>query len=218
MFYKNIIIKLFKNKQYLDPKLRIFNEGFGHHLSKKLKSSVNEKNEPLPWFTYPALEFLNQLNLADADIFEWGSGNSSKYFSNKCKSIISIEHDLNWYEIQKDHLQKNQQLIYVNESFYDKVINEKNKEYDIIIIDGILRGLCIQSALNFIKLDGMIIYDNADRDPQNCLILREKGFTQIDFSGFGPINDYTWTTSIFFKQLKFKPLTIQPIIPIGGGY
>jgi hypothetical protein len=211
-------IKLFKNSQYLDPKLRIFNEKYGHHLSVKLKSSVNEKNESLPWFTYPAIEFLDQLNLTQADIFEWGSGNSSKYFSKKCKSIISIEHDLNWYEIQKNDLKNNQQLIHVDKSLYDKVISEKNKEYDIIIIDGILRGLCLQSAFNFIKLDGMIIYDNSDRDPQNCLILREKGFTQIDFSGFGPINDYTWTTSIFFKHFKFKPLTIQPIIPIGGGY
>lgn len=217
MFIKKIK-KIFENKQNLDKKLKILNDGYGHHLSKQLKSSVNEKNEPLPWFTYPAIEFLNQLNLTEADIFEWGSGNSSKYFSKKCKSIISIEHELNWCNIQKDNLQKNQQIIYANESLYAKEIIEKNKEYDIIIIDGILRGLCLQNALYHIKLDGMIIYDNADRDPENCLILRDAGYTQIDFSGFGPINDYTWTTSIFFKQLKFKPLTIQPIIPIGGGY
>jgi hypothetical protein len=217
MFYKKII-KLFKNKQYLDPKLRIINEGFGHHLSKKLRSSVNVKNEPLPWFTYPATEFLNQLDLSEAYIFEWGSGNSSKYFSSRCKKLISIEHDLNWYEIQKFNLTENQQLIHAQERFYAETICEINNEYDIIIIDGILRGECLKNAIQYIKLDGLIIYDNSDRDPQNCLILRDAGFTQIDFNGFGPINDYTWTTSFFFKQLKFKPLTILPKIPIGGGY
>jgi hypothetical protein len=37
---------------------------------------------------------------------------------------------------------------------------------------------------------------------------------QVDFFGFGPINDYTWTTSIFFsRDFDFKPINgeIRPV-------
>ena len=38
---------------------------------------VNENNEPIPWFTYPSIQYLDQLDLSEKTIFEWGSGNSS---------------------------------------------------------------------------------------------------------------------------------------------
>lgn len=217
MLLKKLNNFLFKPKE-LDKKIKILNSGYGHHLSKQLKSAINAKNEPLPWFTYSSIEFLEQLDFTETDVFEWGSGNSSKYFANRCHHITSIEHNLDWYNTQKVNLRKNQQLIHAADNVYANAINEFNKKFDIIIIDGILRGDCLTNALNFINEDGLFIYDNSDRDPQNCLILRNAGYTQIDFSGFGPINDYTWTTSIFFKQFKFKPLSVQPVIPIGGGY
>ncbi len=212
------IKRLFGSKYIEDPKLKILNQGFGHYLSKQMGSSIDENMEVLPWFTYPAIEFLNQLDFSKSNFFEWGSGNSSKYFSKRCQSIISIEHNWNWYNQQKDSLRENQKIIFANESLYPSIIEDLLVQFDVIIIDGILRNECIERAVFHIADDGMIIYDNSERGPENCQILRNQGFTQIDFSGFGPINDYTWTTSIFFKRFKFKPISIQPIIPIGGGY
>jgi hypothetical protein len=46
-----------------------------------------------------------------------------------------------------------------------------------------------------------------------------KGYIEIDFHGFGPINDYTWTTSLFLdREIALEPKSIQPTIPIGGGF
>jgi hypothetical protein len=212
------LIKSLISSEIYDPKLKLLNEEYGHQLSKVTKNAVNKNGEAIPWFTYPAIEFLCQLNFSNSSVFEWGSGNSSKYFSARCNSIISIEHNLDWFKAQEGTTNKNQEIIYAKEDEYASKITAFNRQFDIIIIDGILRDECLTIALNYLKSDGMFIYDNSDRDYQNCLKLRDAGFIQIDFSGFGPINDYTWTTSIFFKQFKFKPNNIQPFIPIGGGF
>lgn len=212
------IIKSIISTEVYDPKLKLLNEEYGHQLSKETKNAVNKNGEAIPWFTYPAIEFLGQLNFSSSNVFEWGSGNSSKYFSARCNSIISIEHNIDWFKAQEGNTNKNHQIFFANEDQYALKIFDFKTEFDIIIIDGILRGECLGNAFNYLKHDGMFIYDNSDRDYQNCLKLRNNGFTQIDFSGFGPINDYTWTTSIFFKQFKFKPKTIQPLLPIGGGF
>ena len=53
----------------------------------------------------------------------------------------------------------------------------------------------------------MLILDNSDRYPNKLKFLKEKlGWMQIDFHGFGPINSYTWTTSIFINPARFSEL------------
>jgi len=49
-------------------------------------------------------------------------------------------------------------------------------------------------------------------------MLREHNLIQVDFSGFGPCNNYTWTTSLFFsRNFNFKTSCFnQPLQPIGG--
>ena len=59
---------------------------------------INMNREELPWFTFPAIEYLSQIDLTQFKIYEWGSGNSSKYFARRCHSIVSIESDKEWYD------------------------------------------------------------------------------------------------------------------------
>lgn len=61
---------------------------------------------------------------------------------------------------------------------------------------------------------GIVILDNSDWFRETSKYLREKlDLIEIDFHGFGPINDYTWTTSVFItRNFRFKPIdNIQPI-------
>src|ERR1035437_9953674 len=105
-----------------------------------------------PWFTKPFLDVLATWDLSKADIFEWGSGNSTLWFGNKCHSLVSIEDDLHFYESVKERIAeknlKNIEYIHVpipgKESHIDyaKIINRDFKKYDIIVIDGKLRNSC----------------------------------------------------------------------------
>lgn len=191
---------------------------YGHLNSKKKQESIDGKNNPIPWFTYPAIDYLCQLDLSDKVMLEWGSGNSSLFFSKKVKNIYSIEHDENWYNKIKGMNIDNQKIIWAD-SNYELKPEELNISFDIILIDGIKREACSEKAHSMLTKGGLIILDNSDRHPNIALKYRDLGFIEVDFHGFGPINDYTWTTSIFIhREFQFNPISIQPTIPIGGGF
>lgn len=205
-----------------DNFLEILLEKLGNKLSFETQSSINKKGEPLPWFTYPAIEYLNQLNLKEYNVLEWGCGNSTKYFSARTNSITSIESNPEWFKKIKNIEEVNSE-IYLKETKeeYTRFPTTLTKKFDIIIIDGIYRDECVNTAIGLHNKKCFIILDNADRYPDLCKILRDSNYLEIDFHGFGPINNYTWTTSFFYPNegmTKLIPLQNQPLIPTGGGY
>ncbi|CAN5336952.1 hypothetical protein BH11BAC5_BH11BAC5_30010 [soil metagenome] len=199
--------------------IKILDDGYGNINSFANKKSVDSKNEPIPWFTYPSIEFLNQLDLKESVILEWGIGNSTLYFAKRCKEILSIEHNQEWFNLITPQLPENAKDYLVEENEYSVFPLSLNRNFDIIIVDGIKRFECLKSAVKILKDGGMLIFDNADRNPEYCEFLRNQNLIEIDFHGFGPIVNFTTTTSIFLtRTVDFKPKTIQPLIPIGGGY
>lgn len=53
----------------------------------------------------------------------------------------------------------------------------------------------------------MLILDNADWFPKSVEFTQKNiGWMQVDFHGFGPINNYTWTTSIFINPTRHYEL------------
>ena len=184
---------------------------------------VDRKGNEIGWYTYPAIEYLNNLDFSQKSIFEYGSGNSSIFWAKKSKNVISIEHDEKWFNKVKSNLRENQTLLLKTNEGYENSISEENKNFDVVVIDGIRRVECskvIQGRLNKDSDEGfMIILDNSERYKDTSRYLREEfGLIEVDFHGFGPINGYTWTTSIFLsRNFNFKPNNgIQPHFPISG--
>jgi hypothetical protein len=184
---------------------------------------VDRKGDEIGWYTYPAIEYLNNLDFSQKSIFEYGSGNSSIFWAKKSKNVISIEHDEKWFNKVKSNLRENQTLLLKTNEGYENSISEENKNFDVVVIDGIRRVECskvIQGRLNKDSDEGfMIILDNSERYKDTSRYLREEfGLIEVDFHGFGPINGYTWTTSIFLsRNFNFKPNNgIQPHFPISG--
>ncbi|PVW16449.1 O-methyltransferase [Marixanthomonas spongiae] len=207
-----------KNNLNLTKASKVLEYEYGHLESKKTKTSIGVNKEPVPWFTYPAIEYLSQLDLSDLIMLEWGAGNSSIFFSKKVKKLFSIEHNKEWYDLVKTNKPINNELIYADEDYVKKA-EEFQKRFDVILIDGIKREDCAKAALRLLSKNGFIILDNCDRHPEIADMFRETGFIEVDFHGFGPINEYTWTTSLFLRRsVELKPLSFQPKIPIGGGY
>jgi len=199
--------------------IKIIDEGYGNKQSFLTQKPVNSLGEPIPWFTYPSIQYLSQLDLRGKSMLEWGIGNSTLFFANRCEKIISIEHNSDWYNLISPQLPNNSKGFLVDEIEYATFPTQLHRKFDIIIVDGIQRFDCLKTAVNILQRDGMIIFDNSDRNPEYCSFLREQNLIEIDFHGFGPIVNFTTTTSVFLtRTANFKPLTIQPVIPIGGGY
>lgn len=156
--------------------------------------SVNSKGEPEPWFTYPCIDYLNNLKLKNKTIFEYGSGNSTLYFEEKGSRIVSVEDNKEWYKKLKSQCWN---LNYAEGKDYINQINKYGySSWDIVIIDGNWRVECAKQA---IKYSNFIILDNSDWYPEINTFLIESGYTPFHFWGYGHINEYQWCTSIYRK-------------------
>jgi len=193
-------------------------EKYGYFETLKTGKPIDFDGNHLPWFTYPAIEYLIQLDFSDKTVLEWGCGNSSIFFANRVAFIDSIEDNKEWYDEIKEKLPSNAALHFVNNENYIDILNILGKKYDVIIIDAKRRDECANIAYKFLNNHGIIIFDNSDWFKNSSKILREKDFIQVDFHGFGPINDYTWTTSIFFSRtVELSSIDgVQPKFAIGG--
>jgi hypothetical protein len=179
-------------------------------------NSVDESDKPTPWYTYPTTEFLSHLNLSQLKVFEYGSGNSTLWWSKRAKQVTSVENDEVWHKKIKDSL-KTENVICFLEKDRQKYISKASNDFDIFVVDGSYRQECLEQVVNLKKIKGgscsgavglMLILDNSDRYPQSVWFVQQKlGWIQMDFHGFGPINSYTWTTSIFINPVRYSELS-----------
>lgn len=205
---KNILKRVVTFFTDRDRRLNILDDIYGSSRSIEEKRPVDINGNPLPWFTYPAIEYLSRLDFSKCNIFEFGCGYGTSYWGNRCKSITSIEDNSEWYEQMKIKTKRNKKinLIYADnrEDYINSIVKTK-KKFDVVIIDGVFRDGSTLSALKCLKKNALIILDNSDWYANSARILRKAGFTQVDFDGFGPGNTYTWVTSIFFRdRIEFQ--------------
>jgi hypothetical protein len=83
----------------------------GHRRTQKTRLPMSADGSPIPWYTYPAIEYFNQLRADDLRIFEYGSGNSSLYWARKGAHVWSVEHDATWHESMQQRAAKLQSLL-----------------------------------------------------------------------------------------------------------
>lgn len=192
-----------------------------NHTPKKNELLKDSIGKPIPWMTYASIEFLNSLNLTNCDVFEYGSGSSTLYWSHKAKTVTSVERSKNWYSTVKAILPQNCTLTHQgDEHHYAQEIAKYKRQFDIIVIDGAVRYPCLIESLPFLKKDGVILLDNLEWYPQTAQKLRDLGFTQIDFSSFAPQNAFPSCTSLFFKTttLLNNRIETKNWKPVGGKF
>ncbi len=205
--------------EYVTGACHIFEIQYGHFESVRKQRAIDGQGQAIPWFTYPAIDYFDQLDFRQKHMLEWGSGHSSLFFSARVEKLYSIEHDGEWFDQVKRFTIRNQELVLADKSVYASFPRTFDRTFDIILIDGVERHACGNVALELLAPGGLIILDNSDRYPDISETFRRNDLIEVDFHGFGPINNYTWTTSIFLtRDFALAPVTRQPKIPIGGGY
>lgn len=105
-------------------------------------------------------------------VLEWGSGNSTTYFSSKHECIeewIAIEHASDYFEITRDKIKDTQNTKAKVEHITNRegYINDPLKwgEFDLILVDGLYRDECMVNALK-IAHGGTIVllHDSARKE------------------------------------------------------
>ena len=184
---------------------------YAHLASVQTGTCVDASRKPVPWYTYPAIEYLRQLDFRGRNVFEFGSGNSTLYWASVAARVRSVEDDADWYRRMAPRLPPNCELILEPDlDAYPSVVAQSGERYDVIVIDGAARAKtrlrCAEAALPRLLDGGMIILDNSDWLPESSRLLREAGLIQVDMTGFAPISRHTQTTSFFLhRAFAFAP-------------
>lgn len=155
----------------------------------------------LPWIEPGAIELLDKVITKNSTILEVGSGSSTIWFARKAKHVLSFEHNLLWYRLVKDELDKygldNVMLIY-EPDYPKKGLPPLNSMFDIVFIDGPTEGRNspISTGIKHIKPGGYFILDDSQREElysEGLELLEKQGWQRWDFNKPG----YVRITSIW---------------------
>lgn len=168
------------------------------------KKSIDKNGNPIPWCTYSFIKFIEPRLKKDFTVFEYGSGNSTIWYANRVKEIISVENDETWFNVVSKLLPSNAKLIYSRLEYdgeYCRMVKNQNKKFDIIIVDGRDRVNCVKHSLDFLTQTGIIIFDNSNLEKYKEVteFLNKQDFNRLDFWGISPITGHNNCTSIYYK-------------------
>lgn len=169
------------------------------------KEPLDKNGEPIPWLSYPFISFFSERLNNNMLLFEYGSGNSTIYYSQRVKKVVAVEHNKVWFDKIKNRLNKNAEIMFkeINEDGdYCRTIKTTNVKFNIVIIDAEDRVNCIKHCQDNLTEDGVIILDDSDREEYSGGIkfLFEKRFQQITFWGIAPGSFHTKSTTVFYRR------------------
>lgn len=173
--------------------------------SRRRKMPVDGFGRPIPWYTYSCINFLSARGNRIERVFEFGSGNSTLFWSELAREVVALEHDEDFYKHMSGKIPSNVKyhhigLVYGGE--YSRFLNNMNEKFDLIVIDGRDRVNCAKNCIESLSVHGVIVWDNTERKnyEEGKVFLKENGFRSVEFRGFGPGNAHDWTTTIYYRD------------------
>ncbi|NEQ36106.1 MAG: hypothetical protein F6K40_07340 [Okeania sp. SIO3I5] len=135
-------------------------------VAKKTKSK-----RTIPALTKDAVIFLEKFlrQKPNAKVLEFGSGISTVWLSKLTKKLVSIEHDIEWYQKVTNYLEDDNNCYPVDFRLlarpYHTVCQEFQGEFfDVIIVDGRDRAKCLEASIRVLKKGGILMVDDAQRE------------------------------------------------------
>jgi len=205
------IFQIVTLKADLFLKWRMFEPGSYHEEQGSIQSFKNRtiidgNGNITPWFTYNLIDFIQQHDIKNLSIFEWGSGNSTRWWADRAKSVISIEHSEEWYQktIQSLSSCKNVTLRHIPLELNDAYSTALSKDdpCDIIIVDGRKRVECARHAFETMPREAILILDDSQRNQYDKIftLAQERGYKCLRFNGPKALTTHTKQAAIFYHK------------------
>jgi len=166
--------------------------------------SVDLHGNPIPWITYPAMQFILRRVRSDMNVFEYACCSSTLWWAERVNEVVACEHDFTWYQDVTSKLPRNATIHHVPLVYggdYSSLVSSLGRKFDVIVIDGRDRVNCAVNAVTSLTPAGIIIWDNSDRREyqEGYKHLYDHGFKKIEFVGIAPIMACKAETSIFYR-------------------
>lgn len=168
---------------------------------------VDAEGNPLPWYTYPCIAFLEGRVSSEMRVFEYGSGQSTRWWAARVGHVDAVEDDPTWMAQVSCELPDNVELRFERSSGpeYANSILDRGAQFDVIVIDGSDRNGCARACLPALAEAGVVIWDNTqvpDAIRPGLGVLEQAGFVRLDFFGLGPLNMDPWCTSVLYRPAQ----------------
>jgi hypothetical protein len=184
-----------------------FSRKTGHWKSSLRMSPCSSSGAPLPWYTYPAIDFLLQRNFENRNILEFGGGPSTLWWSVRAQSVLTIEDNSDWYAWLNSQIGSNVALHHLpfiagateTIATVKKVIDAHPiRTFDVIIVDGHLRRAATDLAFSYLAPGGALLIDDSDKYGYDQI--KHRNCRRIDFFGFAPAVMLRRCTSLVFVE------------------
>lgn len=120
---------------------------YGQWITIRDWNAVDRSGKPIPWYTYPTTEFLSHLDLSNFKVFEYGSGNSTLWWSHNAGQVTSVEDDETWFNTIRSSLNaQNVNCFFEKDAI--KYSAMASNGFDIFIVDGKHRRACLEHVVN----------------------------------------------------------------------
>jgi len=183
------------------------------YVSNNLLHSRSPLDLELPWFSYAAIDFLEDYITPAMTVFEYGSGGSTIFFARRAGSVVSVEDNPEWFNRVKTRITD---LGIINVSLklfpfnFKEPVGFENSDYlralsserpDVIVVDGSeewtqVRPMCFRLAEGVIRSGGIIIVDDSWRYPSLRENNRAKSVRR--FQSAGPGRPGVTSTDVYF--------------------
>jgi hypothetical protein len=183
---------------------------------------VDASGDPIPWWTYPAIEWLAAVLRSGDRVFEYGCGHSTLWLAARVGSVGGVDHDPRWVRRIAAAAPENVDVVCrptrgdladaPDGDRYVDAIDEIQGRFDLVVVDGRARNACLVRAAERTADDGAIVLDNSERPEfrRGLEEMRRRGFARLDLVGPVPGATNVGTTSVF---LKITSRWLAPVDP-----
>jgi len=169
---------------------------------------VSADGEPIPWYTYPTISFISQRLKPDMSVFEYGSGFSTLWYSQRVNTVKGVEHDQEWVNKIRHKIPDTGQIVHRDSQaeYVEEISN--HTPVDIVVIDGEYRDDCVGPAIDALSSEGVIILDDfhyltSDYDykyDESDFTRLFDDFRVLPFYGQKALKDSKRCTAIFYQD------------------
>ncbi len=162
---------------------------------------VRHGGEPIPWTTYPFLEFIEPRIRGTWRVFEYGCGNSTLFWAARVATVRAVEHDAEWAKRIRSLLLPSAQIVHAVQgtAAYADAVRD-GAPWDLVVVDGVDRNDCLERAVEALAPGGVIVLDDSERPEYRTERLVQRGFRRIDFWGISAGYWYRKCTTVFYRN------------------
>lgn len=174
---------------------------FGEHCTPKVHASIQLSKQEMfpcdsdcdardflrislesrPWIAKDAIEFLDlKLSTDKPTLFEWGAGNSTKWYAARCEKVVSVEHNEDWFIRVNQEKEKNSEISFIplGPMYWNAIAGFAP---DFVVIDGRHRKRCAEAVSRLPNKPAAILWDDAQREWYQCSMGLFDDYKRIDF-------------------------------------